>query len=126
MYKTVGNFTNRNVVISDSLAKIVGAYCWNTCTICDVIGVNENVLNSMKVYPNPASESLFIDLGTVSEKDAKVNVYKMLGEVMIAKTNIQNNGTGTINLDTRSLKQGIYLLKVEAGNAVKTIKFQRD
>ncbi len=65
MYKTVGNFTNRNVVISNSLAKIVGAYCWNTCTIYNVIGVNENVLNSMKVYPNLASESLFIDLRTV-------------------------------------------------------------
>lgn len=80
----------------------------------------------MKVYPNPASESLFIDLGTVSKKDAKAYVYNMLGEVMIAKTNIQNNGTATINLDTRSLKQGIYLLKFEAVNAVKTIKFQRD
>lgn len=124
--KTVGNFTNRFLQVSDTAAKIVGTYCWNTCTICDAIGVNEQALNSMKVYPNPASESLFIDLGTVSEKDAKVYVYNMLGEVMITKTNIQNNGTGTINLDTRSLKQGIYLLKVEAGNAVKTIKFQRD
>ena len=120
------NYLFIHIGISDTAAKIVGTYCWNTCTICDVIGVNENVLNSMKVYPNPASENLFIDLGTISEKDAKVYVYNMLGEVMIAKTNIQNNGTGTINLDTRSLKQGIYLLKVEAGNAVKTIKFQRD
>jgi hypothetical protein len=89
MYKTVGNFTNRNVVISDSLAKIVGAYCWNTCTISNVIGVNENVLNSMKVYPNPASESLFIDLGTVSENDTKAYVYNMLGKEVVSKINFQ-------------------------------------
>lgn len=124
--KTVGNFTNRFVQVSDTAAKIVGAYCWNTCNICDVIGVKEQALNNVKVYPNPASESLFIDLGTVSEKDATIYVYNMLGELLIAKTNNQNNGTGTINLDTHSLTQGIYLLKVEAGNAVKTIKFQRN
>lgn len=36
----------------------------------------------------------------------------MLGEFLISKNNIQNNGIGTVNYDTRSLIQGIYLLKV--------------
>lgn len=88
---SIGNNIWATTLTLDTAAKIVGTYCWNTCTICDAIGVNEQALNSMKVYPNPASESLFIDLGTVSEKDAKVKVCNMLGEVMISKTNIQNN-----------------------------------
>ena len=63
-------------------------------------------------------------MGQFLERDSKVLVYNMLGELMITKTSNQNNGNGTINLDTHSLKQGIYLLKIEADNAVKTIKFQ--
>lgn len=88
------------------------------------IGVAEQALNNVKVYPNPATETLFIELGQVLERDSKVLVYNMLGELLITKTSNENNGNGTINLDTHSLKQGIYLLKIEADNAVKTIKFQ--
>ncbi|MEI7977801.1 MAG: T9SS type A sorting domain-containing protein [Bacteroidota bacterium] len=124
--KTVGNFTNRFVDVKDTAAVIVGTYCWSTCNICNEIGVNEQTLNNIVVYPNPASESLFIDLGNVSEKDTKVFVYNMLGEIVLIKENNQNNGNGTINLDTRSLKPGIYLLKVQAGNAAKNIKFQKN
>jgi hypothetical protein len=50
----------------------------------------------------------------------------MLGEIVLIKENNQNNGNGTINLDTRSLKPGIYLLKVQAGSAAKNIKFQKN
>jgi hypothetical protein len=124
--KTVGNFTNRFVDVKDTAAVIVGTYCWSTCNICNEIGVNEQTLNNILVYPNPASESLFIDLGNVSEKDTKVFVYNMLGEIVLIKENNQNNGNGTINLDTRSLKPGIYLLKVQAGSAAKNIKFQKN
>jgi hypothetical protein len=122
--KTVGNFTNRFLVVKDTTSIIAGTYCWNTCTKCEAIGVAEQALKNVKVYPNPATETLYIEMGQLLERDSKVLVYNMLGELMISKTSNQNNGNGTINLDTHSLKQGIYLLKIEADNAVKTIKFQ--
>ncbi len=122
--KTVGNFTNRFLSVTDTAAVIAGTYCWNTCTKCEAIGFAEQALNNVKIYPNPTTETLFIEMGQFLERDSKVLVYNMLGELMITKTSNQNNGNGTINLDTHSLKQGIYLLKIEADNAVKTIKFQ--
>lgn len=122
--KTVGNYTNRYLSVKDTASIIAGTYCWNTCTKCEAIGVAEQALNNVKIYPNPTTETLFIEMGQFLERDSKVLVYNMLGELMISKTSNQNNGNGTINLDTHSLKQGIYLLKIEADNAVKTIKFQ--
>lgn len=122
--KTVGNFTNRYLSVKDTAAVIAGTYCWNTCTKCEAIGFAEQALNNVKIYPNPTTETLFIEMGQFLERDSKVLVYNMLGELMITKTSNQNNGNGTVNLDTHSLKQGIYLLKIEADNAVKTIKFQ--
>jgi hypothetical protein len=123
--KTVGNFTNRNVVIKDTAALIVGTYCWNTCNKCEAVGsVTEAELNNVKVYPNPVSGALFVDLGQISEVGTKLYVYNMLGEQMNVKSNNVNPGTGTISLDTHGLKQGVYLLKIESDNVIKTIKFQ--
>ncbi len=122
--KTVGNYTNRYLSVKDTASVIAGTYCWNTCTKCEAIGFAEQALKNVKIYPNPTTETLFIEMGQFLERDSKVFVYNMLGELMITKTSNQNNGNGTINLDTHSLKQGIYLLKIEADNAVKTIKFQ--
>jgi hypothetical protein len=122
--KTVGNFTNRYLSVKDTASIIAGTYCWNTCTKCEAIGFAEQALKNVKIYPNPTTETLFIEMGQLLERDSKVLVYNILGELMITKTSNQNNGNGTINLDTHSLKQGIYLLKIEADNAVKTIKFQ--
>jgi hypothetical protein len=122
--KTVGNFTNRNIVVKDTTETTAGTYCWNTCTKCEAVGFAEQALKNVKIYPNPTTETLFIEMGQFLERDSKVFIYNMLGELMISKTSNQNNGNGIVNLDTHSLKQGIYLLKIEADNAVKTIKFQ--
>jgi hypothetical protein len=123
--KTVGNFTNRNLVIKDTAALIVGTYCWNTCNKCEAVGsVAEAELNNVKVYPNPVSGTLFVDLGQVSEVGTKLYVYNMLGEQMNVKSNNANTGNGTISMDTHGLKQGVYLLKIESDNLIKTIKFQ--
>jgi hypothetical protein len=120
---TKSGFTNRTITIS-KVNDTLPAVCWESCEKCVTIGVAEQSLNNVKVYPNPATETLFVELGQILEKDSKILVYNMLGELLISKTSNQNNGNGTINLDTHSLKQGIYLLKIEADNAVKTIKFQ--
>jgi len=120
---TKSGFTNRTITVSkvnDTLPEV----CWESCSKCETIGVAEQALNNVKVYPNPATETLFVELGKILENDSKILVYNMIGEVLISKSSNQNNGNGTINLDTHLLKQGIYLLKIEADNAVKTIKFQ--
>jgi hypothetical protein len=120
---TKSGFTNRTITVS-KVNDTIPEVCWESCAKCVTIGVAEQALNNVKVYPNPTTETLFVELGQILEKDSKILVYNMLGELMISKSSNQNNGNGTINLDTHSLKQGIYLLKIEADNAVKTIKFQ--
>jgi hypothetical protein len=35
-----------------------------------------------------------------------------------------NSTSATMNIDIKSLKQGIYLLKIEMENSVKMVKFQ--
>ncbi len=122
--KTTGTFTNRFVQIKDTAAVTVGAYCWNTCTICNAVGLEEQILNRVKLYPNPATESVNIDFGQSIENATRVNVYNLLGESLIEKNTAHNNGT--VKLDISSLKPGIYLVKIEMDQAVRTYKLRVD
>jgi hypothetical protein len=120
--KTTGTFTNRYMVVSDTAAKTIGAYCWNTCTICDAVGLATQVLNSVKMYPNPATDNLYIDFGQSIKANSKVSVYNVVGSLMMEKANTEANAINGLNLDVQALTPGIYLVKIELDQAVKTYK----
>ena len=72
----------------------------------DVTNVNENVCNAMNVYPNPASDFIFIDLNESSE----ISIFDLLGnEVLHTITNGK--------VDVSSLTNGIYFLNVDGKTA---------
>lgn len=70
------------------------------------------------VYPNPATDELHIDM--LSDGNAHVNLYDLTGrKVYSSKVTDTSN---VVNIS--SVKNGIYVLEVQAGNARKTMKFQ--
>ena len=70
------------------------------------------------VYPNPATDELHIDM--LSDGNARVNLYDLTGrKVYSSKVTDTSN---VVNIS--SVKNGIYVLEVQAGNARKTMKFQ--
>lgn len=69
---------------------------------------NLNKEKSIEIYPNPVSETLFID----SQINSTVSVYSILGqEVITKKINI-----GINNIDISEITSGIYMLKYKVGN----------
>ncbi len=89
---------------------------------CVGLGVNNAVVssdNNLSVYPNPASTSLNVKLGSVSDK-ATVEVYNTIGQIVIASQEVTNNST-EINVST--LAKGVYILKVSNGKEVSNTKF---
>ncbi|MCA0426619.1 MAG: T9SS type A sorting domain-containing protein [Bacteroidetes bacterium] len=118
--KTEGTFVNRIMRVTDTAAVLVGPYCWNTCTLCDAVGTEENVLANLSVYPNPASENILVDLGKVISGKSRIAIYDLSGKEVMSQ-----NYTDTESLrqlDIKALNKGLYLLKVEAGSWIKTVK----
>ncbi|MDP1799844.1 MAG: T9SS type A sorting domain-containing protein [Bacteroidota bacterium] len=77
------------------------------------VGVQENSLkNNVKVYPNPATEKLFVE--GVSE--VKLKVTDLLGKVIIAES-ITNT------IDVSALPTGIYFLSIISGTEQNVVKF---
>ena len=66
-------------------------------------GVDENGASALKVYPNPAKESLRIE---GLETDATVEIYNSLG--MMVKT---VNATADEEINISDLPQGIYMIR---------------
>ena len=58
--------------------------------------------NSLKLYPNPTDNTLFIK---GNKNLMKVSVYNMLGKEVLSKMN-------TNNIDVKVLPKGVYIIKI--------------
>lgn len=79
-------------------------------------GINDAEL-SIGIYPNPASDYLFIELNTV--ETAQIQVYDMKGSLRLSQNIALNNNA----IDLSELENGFYSLKITAQNEVLSHKF---
>ncbi len=69
-----------------------------------IIGVEENQLNTVKIYPNPTKDLIFIDSKT--DTIVRASVFDVLGKNVFQQIgNIQE-------LDIKNLQSGMYFLRV--------------
>lgn len=80
------------------------------------VGIDELELTNVSVYPNPATDVLYINLSSSIYSIAVTNV---IGEIVLKSDNKSN----TISLSLSELKQGIYSLLVTSNDKQKQIKF---
>jgi hypothetical protein len=83
------------------------------------VGVDEseNHLNSISVYPNPASEKLFISVDSGSLYGRAYSISNLLGE------EISGGQLYTNSINISKLPPQIYLLKIEFDNSTEYAKF---
>jgi len=109
-YKNLGDLQ-----FNDNFAFITNG--WNlyraplkNCKIeADISSIDYNAKQEVKIYPNPANETITIS----GIAQGKVGIFNSLGQLLI-NSEIQ----GTSNINTSTLHPGIYLLKIEHGNEV--------
>ncbi|MFN0729988.1 virginiamycin B lyase family protein [Polaribacter gochangensis] len=81
------------------------------------LGVEEDAvqLKAVKLYPNPAVNSIRLDIGMVDT--AAIQIFDINGKLVIEKKNYQSKEIVNIS----SLKTGVYLIRVVStkGNAIK-------
>ncbi|UKB81453.1 T9SS type A sorting domain-containing protein [Chryseobacterium sp. MEBOG07] len=81
-----------------------------------VLGTNEKLTNTIKIYPNPTTGIINLNTKSVPEK---VEVHNVLGQVVRTFRNVNR-------IDISDLAAGIYLLKIASKNessvTVKIIK----
>ena len=71
---------------------------------------NTDNINIIKVYPNPASNHIFVDCS--DKEQAKMKVYNMIGECMLQ---IDLN-SGLNDIDISSWSNGMYVIRISGNN----------
>jgi hypothetical protein len=86
------------------------------------VGLNEHAASAMgvKVYPNPTSGEISIELNNGLVK--KATVADVTGRVVRTAT----TELGTMNIDLSSLDKGVYLVRIESNGAAETISVVKE
>ena len=115
------NFPNSN------LGTITENYTYACLIRPEGWGVEENeAVNPMtatRVYPNPATDVLNIEVNASQASEMSISVYNIMGQnVMNQNVNI-TTGMNTRTISTAELNSGIYFVTVKANGFENTMKF---
>ncbi|MFN6091647.1 MAG: T9SS type A sorting domain-containing protein, partial [Bacteroidota bacterium] len=85
------------------------------------VGIEENILGAVNLFPNPTRGELTVVLSDVtSASDISFRIFNMVGAEVLT-TSLPSNGNGTYHMDLSHLSQGLYF--VEINNATtKTVQ----
>jgi PKD repeat protein len=80
------------------------------------VGIEENTLNAVSIYPNPTESLLNVDLSQVSEEVETVTLIDITGKTI---QTISVNAADKVNFDLSSIASGLYYVRIaSATNAV--------
>lgn len=72
---------------------------------------------SLRVYPNPANNSLNIDLSALNSLDGQLSVHNLMGQQVYGSS--MDNNSQVLQLNTSEWPQGMYIVRLEvAGQAL--------
>jgi len=90
--------------------------CWEACTDCS-LGLSENALATISVYPNPANEKISI---TIPQQTAGTIILKNTSGQVIYFNEIEPLQENAI--DSRSLANGVYFIEITSDLGTKIEK----
>jgi Zn-dependent metalloprotease len=86
------------------------------------LGVNSYDLDkAVRIYPNPANEAIYIEAPVSGNKEITLHVYSVIGKLVYTESYSNNGQPHVVNLGSIEA-EGIYFLKLQAGNEQITRK----
>lgn len=99
--QTSGNYF---VSVTDSL----GCVNYSDTVNITIVGVDEYETEKFKIYPNPTSTIVFIEI--IEKGDYAYTITNILGEVLINQNNLTNKQL--VQVDLRPYKDGVYFISI--------------
>ncbi len=122
---TTDGFTNRLLVVEDSLAVDVAAVCFNSCAACIPDGVDELNGWDFMVAPSVTDGLFTVRFGQNLPNNARLTVLRMDG-ALVHEQNLQA-GIATLVVDATTWENGVYLVHCAdglSGSIQRMIKIQ--
>lgn len=97
-------------------------YIDNIVVNSNAIGQEENVLEEAVLFPNPADRVAELRFTAQESGDVNVTVMDMNGRAVAEVSENVGAGVQSIELDVANLPTGVYMVKVQQNDAVKTLR----
>lgn len=110
-FTETGAFEIRLTASDGELSTIV------TTSVSSVVGIETFNKASIKVYPNPAKEVLYVEMDNKYEM-AKVRIVDILGHVLFVNSNVTSN----LEIGLKNFETGMYFLSIEVGDDISVHK----
>ena len=89
-----------------------------------VVSIHTNIVfaeNTMDIYPNPASDNVYININLAKDSNVSIEIYNVVGQLVktIDSTNLQS-GENYFAVESSTFKAGMYIVKANIGGSVIT------
>ena len=82
-----------------------------------------NPMTATRVYPNPATDVLNIEVNASQASEMSISVYNIMGQNVMNQNVNLTTGINTRSISTSELSSGIYFVTVKANGFENTMKF---
>ncbi|MCT4622806.1 MAG: T9SS type A sorting domain-containing protein [Schleiferiaceae bacterium] len=111
-----GTFTNRYMMPSADTT--LPAVCWESCATCSTIGIDEEWIEDLVIYPNPSNGEVFIK-GTIESRTLyDIELMDISGK-RVYSTQVENSSID-IKIDLNEFENGVYFITLSSKNGVST------
>lgn len=91
---------------------------------CSALGIEENGVSEVTVYPNPANNWSQITFQSSTEEQGTVTLINMLGETVETMIIPIVMGKNTVDIDFSSYVNGNYIVQVQSGASLITSRVE--
>lgn len=103
----------------------VGVFC-NTREVYqgtwNWVGIEENTLSDMNVYPNPAEDIVNITLNANETTNAQVTITNIMGQVVYKQSTALNAGNNNFQINIGNFNAGVYVVNVKTNTGMTSQK----
>jgi len=87
----------------------------------EILGVTENELTGVSLYPNPTSEFVNVSINSTIGNTFQIKIANSLGQIIGGVDKTSFNGTTNLSIDVSNYSSGLYFITIEVDN-LSTIK----
>ena len=104
---------DENIIEGDNFYRIKTNLVNNTSIYSNIEHINYKELSNFSLFPNPATEEVFINVKEFENKEINITLLNSIGAI-IKKETINKVNTQIYRIDLTNLQSGIYFINIES------------
>jgi subtilisin-like proprotein convertase family protein len=83
---------------------------------CNSVGINDQLINQIKIYPNPANDNILIE----SSEMKRIIIVNAIGQIVFDSP---THGLNKIDLNISMFEEGVYIVHITTAEGIFTKRF---